>query len=364
MAGPASGLTVDPGPGAGDDKAATVGQFARAFDAAARAAGLVERRIDLGGTALVVRAAGPVMAEAVLSALAFARPVDPGMPVFATVSSWDSATSRTAPLRSPWPATAFGPRSLVAGWETGDHLAQFDLATGTARLFDGPARHAFAWTQDAALLPYWERSFPFRQILHWAAIGTPLQPVHAGAVGRADGGVLVTGPSGSGKTTTTIACWLSGLLGYAGDDYVLVDTGPRPRAIGLYTTAKFTEDSFARFPALRGRERNPVRNGDEKALVYVSDVAPERLVPEFPLRAVLIPRVTGRPESRLVPVEPGAAVRALVPTTVAQLLGSSAETVAKLGRLCRALPCYRLDCGTDLAAIPPLVAGLLDRHRT
>ena len=95
-------------------------------------------------------------------------------------------------------------------------------------------------------------------------------------------------------------------------------------------------------------------------MVFLHDHRPERLVDGFELAAVVLPRVTGRSGSRLEPASPAAALRVIAPTTSFHLPGYGREVFAKVTALVRALPCYRLDAGTDLEELAATVASLVE----
>jgi hypothetical protein len=123
-----------------------------------------------------------------------------------------------------------------------------------------------------------------------------LQLVHAAAVGNSNGGVLIGGKGGSGKSTTALTC-LESKLNYIGDDYTLLglDSG-RPVVHSLYNSAKLNSDHVQRFPTLLPKVSNPDRLADEKALLFVNEHYPAKVATQLPVRAVLLPRVTGSPE--------------------------------------------------------------------
>jgi hypothetical protein len=197
-----------------------------------------------------------------------------------------------------------------------------------------------------------------RTAFHWWFEDLPLQPVHAAAVGFAEGGVLIAGPGGCGKSTTALACLDSELL-YAGDDYVLVQHAPSPHVYCLYGTAKLEPDNLARFPGVRAYLDNADRLDREKALVYFRSWRPGKLSAGFPIRALVTPRVTGRRDTLLIRTGAVEAVKALAPTTLYHLLGGERKAFAKIAALVRQLPCYVLEVGTDLSQIPVRIAELL-----
>ena len=105
--------------------------------------------------------------------------------------------------------------------------------------------------------PEWNCSTPLRHILHLALATRGVQFVHAGAVGRPDGGVIIVGRSGSGKSTSTLSTLGSDLL-YAGDDYVGVSLNPDgggPYVHSLYGCGKL--ETGPRRPLSRASRRPP-----------------------------------------------------------------------------------------------------------
>jgi hypothetical protein len=332
----------------------------QAFLRAERASGeSVERNYDIGGFSVRLRFASPALVPVIARALdhlAVEPDAQPALNVF--LHSADAASSRMPP--PPWSRDALGAQDAVERFDGEGIYAVFDAGTGALQMLDTERRRAVCWIPRPELLPYWESSFPLRPILHRWLKNSLLQLIHSAAVGRPDGGVLITGKGGSGKSTCALACLDSDLM-YAGDDYVLASAEPAPFVHSIYNTVKLEPDNLHRFPRLRRLVTNHRRLGQEKALVFLKDYAPEKLVRGFPIRAILLPRVTGMRDSRLCPAAPAAALLALAPTTLLQLRSDSAEAMRKLGALVRKVPTYRLEAGTDLAQIPALISELLAR---
>jgi hypothetical protein len=186
---------------------------------------------------------------------------------------------------------------------------------------------------------------------------------HAAAVGHQSGGVLLGGGSGSGKSTTAALC-LQASLGYLGDDFVLLSADGAPAAHGLYRSAKVSASTLPWLPDVPADLVNGDRLHLEKALLLVRPAGaghPGSLPARVPLRAILLPRVTGRRDTELVPVPPMTALRRILPDTLFTSLGSPQVTADGLRRLVRRLPCYALLLGRDLEQIPAAIRGLLAR---
>jgi hypothetical protein len=127
----------------------------------------------------------------------------------------------------------------------------------------------------------------------------------------------------------------------------------------LYSTAKLEPENCSRFPELIPLVSNPDKLNEQKALIFLRKHFPASLVQGFPLRAILLPRVTGRRDTNLVKAGAMDAFRAIAPTTVLHLSRASDETARKVSTLCRSLPVYTLEAGTDLRQIPEVIADFL-----
>jgi hypothetical protein len=185
--------------------------------------------------------------------------------------------------------------------------------------------------------------------------------VHSGAVGLPDGGVLLVGKSGSGKSTATLACLASPLL-YAGDDYVMVETGSSPYVHSLYNTAKLNADNIFRFPHLHEAISNLDQLPEEKALIFLHELYPKKIAQGFPLRGIFIPHVTGETNTSLKRISSAAVLQAIAPTTLFHLPGFGHEAFQKMIALVEHVPAYGLELGTDLAQIPELIVRFLGEH--
>jgi hypothetical protein len=225
-------------------------------------------------------------------------------------------------------------------------------------MWDQAAGNGVFWTPAVERVPWYERAAPLRAVLHWSLAGPTRHLVHGGAVGDEHAGVLVAGAGGSGKTSTALACLEAG-MGYAGDDYILVDLEPQPTAIGLYGTAKIDEDGLARLPGLASARSSLDAEDRAKAVLDLGRHRPHLLRRAIPVAAIVLPRV--RPgRTRLRPAGPAEALRALAPSTILQHSHESAGGLAVMAELVRRLPSFTLDLGDDLTAVPQAIMELFE----
>jgi hypothetical protein len=275
-----------------------------------------------------------------------------------TVCLWDSNSTRTKMPPPPWSSDAYIARGEILGYNDECIQTVFHLGSGILNMLDTAGNVALFWIQDAKSVPYYETGTPLRTILHWFMRNHERQFVHAAAVGTSKGGVLLAGKGGSGKSTTTLACLSSDLL-YAGDDYALLGSQPAPYVYSLYNSAKLDADSIQRLPHLVPKVSNFDRLNTEKALIFLKDHYPDKITTGFPIRAILIPRITGLPETRLTKSSPAAGLRALAPSTIFQLPGARNDDFQNLIAIVKQIPSYDLELGTDLVRIPSVISDLL-----
>ncbi len=329
------------------------------FERAAKAVGLHERTFAVAGHRVRMRFAGERLLRPMTRALAHcAAPADGAAGL--TACFFDSDSTATAMPPPAWSPEQYTGSGEIAHFRDDNIDTSYHVGWDVFQCFDRRRNMAVYWTPSWQRLPWWEVSFPLRVILHWWLRDTPLQPVHAAAMGNAEGGVLVAGPCGSGKSTTALSC-LGSELRYAGDDYTLVRVEPAPYVHLLYSTAKLDLDGLERFPRLAASVDNRDRLDREKAMLYLHESQPESLIAGFPVRAVLVPEITGKPYTSVESIPQSRAMLALAPTTTKHLPAARARTVAKLAQLTKSVGCYKLLAGTDLSQIPDILGALVER---
>ncbi len=354
------------------------GAVRAAFAHAEQVAGHVHERVfGIAGGTVRVRGLGDTLFARMTEALAH-LPALPrmasGAPADLTIHLWDSPgdswTSPPSPLawynrQQPagtvmeFETAQFDARGELPGFNTPRIRTAFHLWPHVLHLLDRNAGEGYFWIERAEQLPYYELATPFRKILSWWVSARGWLFAHAGAVGTAAGGVLLVGPAGAGKSTSSLAC-VGSPLGYAGDDCCLVSAGPRARVYSLYNSAKLKGGAdLERFPHLASLVRNPDRLGFEKALLFLHREFPQHLVREFPLRALVVPKVVGGSGARLVPITAAVALATMAPNTCIQFPGSGRIALGLMAGLVRQLPCYALEVGPEVSAIPTALRALL-----
>ena len=318
----------------------------------------------IGGRTVRIEGKGTALSVALLPALAHlaldAGDATAAPPPDLVVRTWDLASGRVGPpplnaapgdLLIHDRVAALSDERFVVIWERHfDAITLVDRATGRAVYFTG----------DAAALPYYETAAPLRALWHAWFSAHGLLPLHGACVGRDGDALLLTAPGGNGKSTTALLALQAG-FDYLADDWCHIAPHAPAAAHSLFGTAKLRPDNLHRFPGLADRIHNHDKLDEEKATFFLQrDFAPQ-LRASARLRAIVVPRVTGRPETTFAPAGAALAWHALMGVTVRGIAGSGREAFTLLGEVARCAPVYRLDLGTDLSRIPPILEAIL-RH--
>ncbi|MDH4209470.1 MAG: serine kinase, partial [Anaerolineae bacterium] len=99
--------------------------------------------------------------------------------------------------------------------------------------------------------------------------------------------------------------------------------------------------------------------GVEKALVFVHEHYPESVATSFPIKAILLPKITDQSLPRLREISPAQCLTLLAPSSIFNLPTAGEDDFRYLARFVRRVPSYVLELGADLSAVPDLVTGLL-----
>jgi len=344
-----------------DDRLTYFATFQEGFDRAASAAGgSIEHVYNIGGHSVRMRFAGEGLVPHLTPAFAHLRGGDT-VGADLTICLWDSVTTDTPPplflssllylLELRW-FELLSSRREIKGYHSDRIRTMFHFGPNILSAMDTKENVAIYWIRDARATPSYEKGYPLTKILNWWTEGRSLQCVHAAAIGAPRGGVLLAGKSGSGKSTTSLLC-LNSELSYVSDDTSLVAWNPEPYVFSLYNTAKLM--SLKLLPHLEACVTNREWGDGEKALIFLHEHFPQKLVRGFPLKGILLLNVSGQPRTVLREASPFAALKALAPSTIYQLAGSGQQELTKMSRLVRQVPCYHLELGTDLREIPDVI---------
>jgi hypothetical protein len=222
-------------------------------------------------------------------------------------------------------------------------------------------QHLAGWFGDAHAMTLHERGKPLQVLLSLWASDRGLQPAHAGLVSRHGRGLLIPGSSGAGKSTLALACMCAGFT-YLGDDWVGIArrAGAGFVGYGLYSSVYLEPAHSRRFPGLAAHACAPRDAAEQKSLIQLSEVCPQRLAHASALHALALPRIVAG-----IPAPPRRASKReallrLVPSTIFSMRPrSGGDAVERLGALVDALPAYWVEIGADIDRIAPAVEALL-----
>ncbi len=330
-----------------------------AYQHAVRAVGgFIDRYYAIGGFTVRLQFAGPALVPFITPALEHLALNDEDTRVELTVCLWDSASAGVQPPSSLWALEDARHRGGVIRLGTGDCYIFVPVEAGLIIAFHQPSRLAIVWTRNASETPRYECAAPLRPLFHVWLRQWGHHLAHAGAIGIPRGGVLLAGNSGSGKSSTALLCVGAGMQ-YGGDDFCIVTPRSPFQAHSLYNTARVNIQFAQELSGVSSHTRNADIDDQGKAVLFLHQHFPKQIARDFPIRAILAVRVAGEAETRLRPISPGVALKALAPSTVFQLPDGRAEDFQAMAELVRHLPCYQLELGTELGAIPAIIQEVL-----
>lgn len=335
------------------------------FAEAGARTGISSRTYSLAGRAVTVRRAGSRFDEAIGAAWAHMavgadddRPDGDPRPSL-EILAWDEAESGVAAPALPWSWSELSGTVRLVLPPGGEAFRVHAYEDGSMSfMYSVTENKAVFWTKDAGRLPTFFRAAPFLTLMHWWSRSHGLRLVHAGAVGTDAGAVLIAGKGGSGKSTTSLLCVLAGMH-FLSDDFCLLQPGERPLVHCLNSSGKLHREHFRRFPELAARSVDPVPDAFDKPLIFLHEHFPGQVRSRLPLRAVVLPQVTGEEATSWEPVSPATAVRALSSSTMFQFSPDDGSSFRDVAAVVRGLPCFRLLLGTRTAETAAAVDRIL-----
>jgi hypothetical protein len=308
-----------------------------------------------------MRVVGTALAEALLRPFRHLLGPPSGEPPQLVVELWDEAETGVS-------CDLADPRLVPTGQTT--TVASHDgrwvvyLHGQTLTCLDRRARHLVGWIRDTASLGLYELGRPLHAPLLLWHRDRGIHAVHAGLVSEDGRGVLFAGEGGSGKTTSALACLFAGFQ-YLSDDYVGLERRGDGTYVGhsLYASSHLEPGHLRRFPELVPHAIRGHLPHEDKSLVLLSDLFPDRFARSTPIDLLLLPRVTGGPEPIARPATKGQALLRLAPSSLLMLPHATGAAFGRLADLVDRVPRYWLELGGDVHAIPPRVRELLARIR-
>jgi hypothetical protein len=315
--------------------------------------------LRLAGLPVRLRVAGPALADQLERCFPPSDDTEAGAPAALTIDAWDRAHTGVG-----CPGVPFAPDAtdalgggLLKQFGSGAVL-HYERARDIAAL-DRPERRLYFCVEAADSMELHLRSKPFPYLLATWYRDRGVQQLHAALVSRHGRGVLFVGASGSGKSTSALACALAG-FDYLGDDYVgFAIEGNDCLGHAFYSGARVDDATIGRFPALAGHVTAPIGRWERKGMVRIPDLASCKMALATRIAAIVIPEIHRGGLPRLTAAPPGVALRCLAPSTLLVPLGAGAPGLATIGALVRRVPCFRMELGSEVGAIPAAIERLL-----
>ncbi|HKH43925.1 MAG TPA: hypothetical protein VKM72_04600 [Thermoanaerobaculia bacterium] len=233
-----------------------------------------------------------------------------------------------------------------------DRRAVCEPARGRARLW---ARHGTG--EDLWLLSHPLFTLPLVEMLKRRG----LWALHAAGLLWNGKAVVLAGASGAGKSTLTLALVRAG-FGFLGDDTLFLKPGSGGlRLLAFPDEVDLTEETAAFFPELAPLRAEPRREGWRKRRLRAEETYGAPLAAEVAPGLLVFPRISGREESALSPMEPGEALIELASNVLLTEPASSQAHLDALAALTAASSCWRLETGRDLASAVRLLRDLAER---
>lgn|GEM_PF-3410874 len=204
----------------------------------------------------------------------------------------------------------------------------------SAALLDRDAGEIRALIRNDGALASWHRAKPLQVPLSIFFADRGVDLVHGGLVSLRGNGLLIAGNSGSGKSTLAAASLREG-FDFLGDDCV----GVRDR------------EGYSIFGS-----SCLVTSDDEPKTVFF----PERIAASTTLRAIVLPRILRARHVTMTPASGKEALLALAPSSILKRAVPAADALARMARLARELPAFRLEMG-PIAEAAVQMRELLER---
>jgi hypothetical protein len=189
-----------------------------------------------------------------------------------------------------------------------------------------------------------------------------VQLLHAGLIASGGAGVVLPGASGTGKSTTSLASLAQG-LDYLSDDFTGIERAGDGTFLGhsIYGTACLARDNFVRFPELRTHAVDEGLPEEDKPILFLSEIYPDRLRASVPIRAIVLLR-RGNDVTAVHRARRGEALRAFAESTLHTVVPRPGrEALAMISALIESVPAWWLLLGPDLGDIAPGMDEVLSR---
>jgi hypothetical protein len=148
-------------------------------------------------------------------------------------------------------------------------------------------------------------------------------------------------------------------MAFAGDDQCLLSVDEAPYAHSLYGVGKLTVTDMRRFVALTPASDLENRSPADKVVYFLNHLHETMVCSGFPLRAILLARITGLPETRISRTNSAQGFLALAPSGALHFPATRSGALRCFNSAVRTLPVYNLELGSNVLEIPSKIRALL-----
>jgi hypothetical protein len=175
--------------------------------------------------------------------------------------------------------------------------------------------------------------------------------------------ILIPGTSGVGKSTLSVAL-LRAKFDYLSDDMVFIGRCPSGLKVrGIIEDVDVSEQTLRFFPELDFLLQSQKTEGFTKKQLRPDEVYGTKPLFEARPKAIILPRISGKPESVITQIDGDEAFLEIVPNVLLTEERACQGHLGILAELVRQTKCYRLYTGLDFDRIPMLFRGLLSRDQ-
>ncbi len=248
-------------------------------------------------------------------------------------------------IQLPFQKEDYQRQGLLEGYNDTNFFTAFQHGADTYSFYDQAKNLGHYLVRDASLLPFWELSAPFRNIIHWWTKETDYQVIHAAHLDFDGVGILLSGKGGSGKSSTTLGSVLQGKK-TLGEDYILVDT---KNAFGysLYRTGKLGHEAMKRFPELDHSLETVGQINEDKMAFFLDDQIEDSMLTYGKLKYHFIPSINFSSSTQIESTASAEGFKQMAPSTIFQLPRLQESNFRKCGNLCKSLETYRILLGNE-----------------
>jgi hypothetical protein len=187
--------------------------------------------------------------------------------------------------------------------------------------------------------------------------------LHAAGFSMNGKAILIPGTSGVGKSTLSVAL-LRAKFDYLTDDMVFLARNSEGVTVrGLAEDIDVSEQTIRFFPELHFLMQSPKTVGFTKRQLHLEEVYNAMPIPESRPTAIILPHISGKPESTIARIDGDEAFREIVPNVLLTQQSVCERHFSVLADLVKQARCYRLETGKDFDHLPILMQRILASDR-